>query len=121
MDGVVDPNVFVGHGFTTDFGIEVIEGWSEEWEDVEAPVDPTGQPLPFVKCKFVFGCNKIADCSYEFGECVGGMVMDKELASTSIPMMVSVDPKICLLSLWGRLILSHSCRSFTRFEGMNLR
>ena len=49
------------------------------------------------------------------------MVMDKELASTWIPMTVSVDPKICLVSLWGRLISSHSCKSFTWFEGMNLR
>ena len=68
MDSVVDPYVFVGGGFTTDFGIKIIEGWSEEWKDVETAVDPAGEPLPFVKCKFAFGCDEISDCCYEFGE-----------------------------------------------------
>ena len=64
MHGIVDSDVSVRCVFSANFGVKVVEHWTEEWKDVEAPVNPSGQSLPLFQCKFAAVIDKIFDASY---------------------------------------------------------
>ena len=77
MDIIIDSNVLVSGRFTIDFHVKVIKGRSEEREDIETPVDLTSVNFCLMVIK-----SQIAVMS--LSSMLGGMVMDEELASTSM-------------------------------------
>jgi len=60
--GIVDPDVSVRSTLAAYFHVEVVERWSKKWEHIEAPVDPTGESLPFLQCEFSVASNEFAYC-----------------------------------------------------------